>query len=584
MKKSLLLILLIVLAAASLSAYDEAGGSRTNGSTAGLFQEPFDLFTNVTDYSDLDSSVLFLDFRSPFENNYSIQAGTGYWMSETLYLATNIDTSLNNTAADIFDQAGSSSTVITDGLGNVTSYVVEEENSRYVRQHGDTDWVAFGGLVLAGNNIGIKNTLSLSNDSIEGTYSADTFAAFGTFSTGFSGVSALNYDLIDNEVGIDSIGTSSMINVTNASGTNTATNADLIGEDGFDHNSSFMETLEAGTSMAMGPGILKPSILIGFGIEDNSEGASEESYITNYNTLLPNYQGVSNAEDYNSVEVDVIDKKTVIQAGLAADYTYPLSERLDLNAGLGYSLDMDSYSQPISRTASATNYSATVLTRDTETFDFKWENAVSGAMTHNIVIPVGLTYKAEEGFNIALSYAADLEMGGRTDSFSGSYIQTQTSTTDLGLVSESTTVTTNTENFMGAEVQTNTLNLTHHFNVAAQFPLGERMRLNLGTVAEISSINQTKTTVNGQGEREYETVTQVDSNVPTTDYDYDLSTASPVQPSDNLEQTYDTMTIVYQLGLTYTLNEKVTFDLKKNTVASNLFDLSGWNLMVTVKY
>lgn len=585
---------LVMLAAAGLGAHDfdffGSNGSPTQAATGGHFQQEFDVFLDVNHYSELDSNVLFLSFGMPSENDNHVQAGTGYWMSEQLYLATMVQSSFVVETGEITDGVDDT---VTSTAADGSTETIRRDSSHEVSNVGSTTWDAMGGITVAGFDIGIKNQFNHDVNETTASYAVN-FNELATVSTSsFDNINlnlntTTNYPIGAPEIDDTPVREDWVKTVTNADGDLISTDVTDYDAQGGSSQLSWSDELELGTNINLGPALLLATLNVGFGSYAETRKAGLVDYNTIYNPELPNYRGIANAEQYDVQSVEYIQEASGLNLGLDLDAEYPLNPQWTITAGVGYGIAL-----PMGNTrsinASHFNYNPTytaladTLNITQEQTSFTWNEETTG-MNQSITVPVELEYQSDLGFSVALGYSAVLDLGSQTVSSNASRSQTKTVTNNVGDVDETETITRINETYRNGEITTETLVLTHAFSTGARIPLGERLSLNLGSSGSVEVVNRSTATRKDSGVRQVEKTEEDDGvlDPSQTTYEWESSTVNHGQ-SETLSMAGSDLRVNYSLGISYQVNDQITLDLQK-TDTNNIFELAGWSLLMTMKY
>ncbi len=605
MKKVLLSLGVLAAVLMTVPARDlSSESSPSNETTGGRFVSEWDDYLSVTGWTSLPGNVLFLQFAGPEEDGdtQQFQSGTGYHLNDW-YFGGFLGLTLPRTTAANEESDGTTSQLFYDGTtGQVTG--VQENTVSNIDENRlqEIDFEIITGLQIGGMDVGISNYLNRSRNDRTGTIRPDDPVSEAFLVTDFTEANLFNVDLGQMTastpvypVGFTTGQTSSRTIVRDASGSVTYQNVDVYDTDGYKNSSSLYERFSAGVALSPAMFDVTAELDLGFLVVNSDGAAGRTQYETFYTANFADYAGVPHVQSYSRESAEELSSFLRLDPGLDVNASLDLSELLTVEFGLEYALqavlaDPASYSyRNLAYSAAVdavdTRYVTTTTTDEVFSVTDDW-----GFSSHTIGVPVAVTVTPSDRFRYSVGYTAEFGFSTHTDDAAGTYSEVETVVSTDPLTP--TEITTTSATLESRTSTTKGRTIGHTLELGAQFYLTDKIRVNMGTSAQASTLNRTITTVDAGGDSTYTVTEQTGAEAPRTtidDFNLDLSAGA----SDGRTVTNGVASgtsIVYDLGFTYIFSDDMELDLAYEgtggtaAVTTNIWEAGLWSAMMTIRY
>ncbi|MBN2617828.1 MAG: hypothetical protein JXR64_05885 [Spirochaetales bacterium] len=575
MKK--LIILMLLAACFNLYAVNLTGSSPTQKVT-GTGDEPLDIYLSTTRFSELDSSVLFLQFDMPAAYTTSpFQAGIGHFLTDNIYIGARL--SLSNLGPDETktETLNSDSAVLTDSSGAYTGYNDTTDSQFYNIDNSSISGVLMGGIKLSALNIGFNASVSSTNS----TENGKTSATLGAVSA--DSISSLSFTG-------PSMNTSKTKTIFDNQGNKTYEEITDYSNDGYKKNETTGYIANAGAKMSIASFVFNGEFNFSMTNYDYSDKSLYTQTKTNFTSVLPVYEGITGLYSYNKTDADKKNIYSQLMLGGKVTTVYPINEKLSIESGLGFRNTDKTYTDGgITDTYNDTLYTVAIDTTNSEFYTTTTTTKAFSSKdekTYNkkeFTIPVNLKSKLSDRIEVNFYNDSTFLIENTTSNKSGTYTEQVATVTSDDLADDTTTLKTVT--FRDASTEGQTIEFTNMSYVGAKFFFTDKLRFNLGSTIymqpyKLTSSNQYN---NGLGtETNTTTVNGVTSDSSTTSIVVDPNSGTNPQ-SSSVQDASDTY-VMYNAGFTYFFSEDMKLDLYMDGNGGNLFDTAEWGLLLTLKY
>lgn len=612
MRKLLGVLLIMLLAVAVLPARDLDGDSPTNDSTEGRFSSDFDNYLSTTDWSTLESNVLFLQFGAPEADTDvtgdfgSFQFGNGYFLGNGMYLGGFLGLQLPDTDAENQERVVDNSEIIISE-GQPVGVRETVENSVDEVSENDTQFDILFGLPVGDIAIGIKNEFRLMNDeSVVGTVGAGESIGMPNNAQVLNGwwldfENPINDAFFNLDYSVDRVGPvsfnssqTSRFESVSQDGTVTYENAREYADDGFINDKGLSDTFTAGANLPLGSIDLDASLGFGYSQMDMSAEGSETNYERDTDSGLPDYQGLSGVISYDSESGEQTVAYQDLSVPVSVSATLPVGEMAEFSGGVDYTPHFRLYDgDEVSQSFSVTEYDAAVDGSFINTTLVERELDYASEITdtsHTIAVPLSVTVTPNEQFRFSVRYRP--QYGIRTVEATSSLSITETTTTDQGDPEDQDTVVVENYESEGREEAYDLEYLAHEVNLGAQFYLRENFRVNMGTLLYARQLDKVEKEVSQSGETTWSQTTAIDGGeAEETGYDYaeDID-AGVAAESETDSEPNGRAYVRYSIGFTYFFNEAMELDVQYSPEDvgvgdnGNIWDLGTWSALMTIRY
>jgi hypothetical protein len=581
--------------------------SNTGDISGGIFKEANDLYLSTTDFGDLMSNALFLQFDMPSGS----LGGQGFEIGGTsdvfgMYMAAYLNAVVEGTNGQL--GGGDSQTTAIDQdfivAGNV---ITGKTESRLVEVDYDVDsmldFQALVGIGDMGIGIGAMHMANNGYGSYQANHNYDGNADWDATTVGTGSAAATNFSTFD------------------AAGALVSTSAEQygLGEDlnqALDITASFGMPLSLSETLALEVGA---DVLVGF--RNLSELAMMDSYVRvvgsgtaiSY-TPAATVDGsdpvaIADLTSYSYETAMEANKYTLIEPSLFGYVTMPVNEMVTGTAGLMYTPSLSLYSakytdnagaaQKVSGLAdtyssvdisTAVNPNDFTLTETTTTSVDVWETEAISGMTNTVGLEFGIEVVPSERFRFGVMYSPTIVIGSSTSFFSGQEMQTEITDNGDGVDGVDDEVIRTTVDWGGYSESTKSFEIRNRVNTAAQFFLiPERLRVNLGAQVDNTMIDRviTEIVTNGTITLNEETATDTTDTAATTFVNTNYTFNADVRDDPDDEQTVNqagSSALMYDAGLTFFFDENMFLDLRMDATGGDIWNTGEWSLEMTILY
>ncbi len=603
---------LLVTAGFAFADSDPVPPSNTSAVTGSIFEEANDKFLSPTDFSELDSSVLFLQFDMPGggsgpygEQGFEIGAGTT--LSDIYiggYYGAAIPGKQGLLGGDESTYTNVNETFQLDGSGVITGRTTTRDVETHYRTESLNELRALVGL----GSIGVGLEFYQESDSEFGSFQP-TYTLPGPGPTAWNGIT---------------VNTASQVATTVTSENDAGELVSVVSEEyglGEDADNGIYVDLKGGTTLeAMGMQI-SPQLDLATFISNESETAAFETFsrtvgaatsiaytpTTSLTDEAPTE--ITDLTSYEYAEATENNSFVLLLPSVSADVEMPMNEALTLTGGLGYDFQLPLYRSTYMDNAGAEQtvsgradyYSSTVvntavngtdpsLTEVTTTTTTAWETEEISRNQHTFTPSVGVEVMPTERFRFGVSYWPRIMLQKTTNAYAGEAVEVQTIENGDGSSGEDDSVTETTVSRSGYTVVDRDFEFENRVNTGAQFFLiPERLRINLG--AEVTNLmidrRQSETVTDGVLTRE---VREADDTTEPAEEDYvvtDSEVYDGVRANPDASRTTSeagNSSVNYDAGLTFFFDESMFLDLSMNGGGGNIWDTTTWSLEMTILF
>jgi hypothetical protein len=549
--------------------------SNQDRSTSGVFEGPQDWYLDTDEWNKLGGSSLFFQLNTPdvgVINDFLI--GGVYWLSDSMLagLALDASSSIANT------QTQSTNTILTLDSNNVIIGKAATD-TRLLSDLDTLDYQVDGlvGLGVGDMDVGVGVGVDIFSSDLYGTL-ADVF---GVLVPVLGGVTTTTL----NGAVVGTVGTE-------------------YDPMGYVENSTTGFSLEGGVALPFGDAVLRASGGLGLGFVGDSEYSGARSWIQDQDNpaALPDFTPPAAAlftEETAAALPGVTDFDfdsrtrsqgyTAISGGLGATADFPFSflgQGGMVEAGLGYSLEIDRFSNTYTDSAGAEQtiqgtvdyqydyaYDTTIVAADeiattiTETRDWSLDGSTSSQ--HVIGLPAKFTAMPTPDFSWGIEFVPSFTLGTTTASSDDLTVTVTTVEDGDGINGNlddtaanddpDDSVTTRTQTSLGTTTETKTTQIRQQVNTGLQFFLAERFRVNAGANFDVLLMDRATTTTTVSGVDTDVTVTSTNGAAAVqTDYSIDQPGTDPSVTQIGLATT----DVDYLLGFTFFFNDFLTLDAR----------------------
>lgn len=565
-----LLIMLLVAAVVPAIDLDPTEGSPTNTTTGGRFQSDFDKFTDVINWSELESNVLFLQFDGPESDSVSqFQGGTGFFLGD-LYFGGFLGVAFPRTFADNEERVEDQSEIYIENGQVVAKEEFIEKDVAEVRLQ-DTEFDFTFGTTVGEMVVGITNRLQRYQNNFMGTAPLDNGRHISGLENGWNDPEdAVNQPQFDDFDGNDPFEVGDYrdqsLFQTVASGNDTTyENNEVFDDEGFVNDQSFSNGTILGAKLPVGPLQLDNYLFFFYSANNqNAEHGLKESE-TFFDENLPDFRGVQNASSVNETSATYTNSYGYLTPGLYSQAAFQYSDTVELTGGLAYQLSTrigDPKSWEFSNTDYTATYDGTYVDTDTTDYTVNAEAEISDTL-HRIGLPIGVNVTPSDQFRYSVGYEPVFRFGSDETVYSGEIREVRTQT--FGDPENPDVVTTEVGTIDGNTESGSFQDLEHRLNLGAQFYLRENFRVNLGTTMSMKTLSKYAVTYDADDDNTYVRTQQTgDGDAVTQEYEIDELYADDLSGQDRDQLTNDVMdgpSQTFELGFTYFFNDEMELDL-----------------------